>query len=97
MARWGDTGLDLERFRRVECNKVLHGLISGIDYFIRLLVKEEFSTSTPMNTVTISATVTDSSHAIYTPCIYKIKDVVVEDGYEQLEISELKSYRGKFT
>jgi predicted nucleotidyltransferase len=97
VSRWGDTGFDIEMFRTVECSKVLHGLINGVDYFIRLIVEEEYSTSTPLSTITISANVTDSSHNIYTPCIYKINNVVIEDGCKQLEISELMSYRGKFT
>lgn len=97
VSRWGDTGLDLERLRSVECDKVLHGLIDGVDYFIRLLAEEDESNSTPISTVTISARVTNSSHCIYTPCIYRIEEVVMENGSQQINVSELKSYRGKFT
>ena len=97
VSRWGDTGLDLESFRSVECDKVLHGLIDGVDYFIRLLTEEDEYNSTPISTVTISARVTDSSHCIYTPCIYRIEEVVMENGSQQINVSELKSYRGKFT
>ncbi len=97
VSRWADTGLDLERFRSVECGKVLHGLIDGIDYFIRLLMEEDESNSTPMGRVSLSATVTDATYSIYTPCIYQIDNVVIEDGSEQHKVSELKSYRGKFT
>ena len=96
-SRWGDTGLDLKSFRSVECDKILHGLIDGVDYFIRLLTEEDELYSTPLRKVTISAKVTDSSQSIFTPCIYKIDNVDVEDESEQLEILELKSYRGKFT
>ena len=60
-------------------------------------MEEDDTTSTPMGIVTIIATVTDSSHGIYTPCLYRIEDVIVEDGFQQLVISELKSYRGTFT
>jgi len=97
VSRWADTGLDLERFRPIECSKVLHGLIDGVDYFIRLLMEEDESNSTPLGTVTLSATITDATHSIYTPCIYRVDNVVIEDGSEQLMVSELKSYRGKYT
>jgi len=97
VSRWADTGLDLERLRPVECGKVLHGLIDGVDYFIRLLMEEDESNSTPMGRVTLSAKVSDATYSIYTPCIYRIDNVVIEDGSEQLMVSELKSYRGKFT
>ena len=97
VARWSDTGLDLERFRPVECGKVLHGMIDGVDYFIRLLMEEDELTSTPIGTVTLTATITDATHSIYTPCIYLIDNVIIEDRSEQLKVSELKSYRGKFT
>jgi len=96
VSRWGDTGIDLEKFRQVECDKILHGLVEGVDYFIRLLVDEEPSVSSPISTVTISAKVIDSSQGIFTPCIYRIDDVVIEGG-SIYNVSELKSYRGKFT
>ncbi|TRO55058.1 hypothetical protein E2P71_03295 [Candidatus Bathyarchaeota archaeon] len=97
VSRWGDTGLDLEKLRGVECRKLLHGLFRGVDYFIRLLVDEDESESTPMNDVVVSATVADASHSIYTPCVYKVTDVSIEKGSEDHVITELKSYRGKFT
>jgi uncharacterized protein len=97
VSRWADTGLDLERFRPIECSKVLHGLIDGVDYFIRLLMEEDESNSTPLGKVTLSATITDATHSVYSPCIYRIDNVVIEDGSEQFMVSELKSYRGKYT
>jgi predicted nucleotidyltransferase len=95
-SRWGDTGIDLEIFRKIEMKKILHGLIGDVDYFIRLLVDEKKSNSTPIKSVSISATVTDSSQAIYTPCLYSVEDVILEDE-STYNISSLKSYRGKFT
>ena len=97
VSRWGDTGLDLEKLRDLECRKLLHGLIHGVDYFIRLLVDEDESNSTPMDDVVVSATVSDTTHSIYTPCIYRVTDVSIENGSDHRVITELKSYRGKFT
>lgn len=96
-SRWGDTGLDLEPFRTIECEKVLHGLVGDVDYFIRLLVDEYESNSEPICKVNISATVVNTSLAIYTPCIYGVKEVLIEDEPPDHIITELKSYRGKFT
>lgn len=96
-SRWGDTGIDLDIFRLVECKKVLHGTVSGVDYFIRLLIEEEDEISEPISSGKISATITDSSYGIFTPCVYHVKDTVVEDISPSYEIVELKSYRGKFT
>ena len=97
VSRWGDTGLDLEKLWDLECQKVLHGLFRGVDYFIRLIVDEDESESTPMDDVVILATVADASHSIYAPCIYRVTDVTIEKGSEDHVIIELKSYRGKFT
>jgi predicted nucleotidyltransferase len=96
-SRWGDTGLDLDRLRAVECDKVLHGLVYGVDYFIRLLADEDNSTSIPIKTAIISATVTDASHGIFTPCTYRIEKALISGESSYYPISELKSYRGKFT
>jgi predicted nucleotidyltransferase len=96
-SRWGDTGLDLDQFRRIECEKMLHGLVGDVDYFIRLLVDETESTSIPIGKVTIYASITDTSQAIYTPCIYGVKEAFIEDKLLEYTIIKLKSYRGKFT
>ena len=92
VSRWGKTGLDLETLRISECGKLLHGMVFGVDYFIRLLREEDNSTSTPLNTVTIRAKVTDESASIYTPCTY-----LVQSMSDEYPVTELKSYRGKFT
>ncbi len=96
-SRWEDTGLNFEKFRTIECKKVLHGLVHGVDYFIRLLADEDDSTSEPIKTVTIMATISDASHGIYTPCTYLVKDVNIKDETQPYDIVELRSYRGKFT
>ncbi|MCW4013317.1 MAG: hypothetical protein NWF07_10055 [Candidatus Bathyarchaeota archaeon] len=92
VSRWGKTGLDLEKLRPIECRKVLHGVVFGVDYFIRLLREEDNSTSTPRDTITLRAKVTDSSASIYTPCTYQVQSMS-----DEYPVTELKSYRGKFT
>jgi hypothetical protein len=92
VSRWGKTGLDLEKLRLIECRKILHGMVFGVDYFIRLLREEDNSTSIPLNAVTIRAKITDSSASIYTPCTY-----LVQSMSDEYPVTELKSYRGKFT
>lgn len=94
-SRWG--GVDLGDLRLIECGKLLHGLVYGVDYFIRLLIDEDESESTPVCTISISATVVDASQSIYSPCTYRVTDVKTENSSSQYKILELKSYRGKFT
>jgi predicted nucleotidyltransferase len=93
-ARWGDTGLGLEPLRGVEKAKMLHGLVCGRDYFMRLIRdREEDEASRPMGAVTVRAKVTDAEGAIYTPCLYRVEGAEAQ-GHE---VAELLSFRGKFT
>jgi len=93
-ARWGDTGLSLETLRGVEKAKVLHGLVSGRDYFMRLIRdREADEASRPLGTVTVRATVTDDEGSIYTPCLYCVEGAEAQ-GHT---VTELLSFRGKFT
>jgi uncharacterized protein len=91
-SRWGDTGLPWDRFSGIESRKMLHGLVHGCEYFIRLLVPDDKYVSRPVKKATIKAVVTDDSGSIYNPCIYGVEPV-----NESHSITELKSYRGKFT
>jgi len=93
-ARWGGTGLGLEKLVGVEKAKVLHGLVCGRDYFMRLIRdREEDDASRPLGAVTVRATVTDAEGAIYTPCLYHLYGAEAQ-GHE---VTELLSFRGKFT
>ncbi len=93
-ARWGDTGLSLETFRDIEKAKVLHGLVYGRDYFMRLIRDHEADeTSRPLGTVTVRAKVTDAGGSIYTPCLYRVEGAEAQ-GHA---VTELLSFRGKFT
>jgi len=95
-SRWGDLGR-LKELAEVEKRKVLHGLVMGTDYFVRLLRDEEAYPSRPIGAVTFSARVADSSESIYTPCMYRVDEVETLSDPIQGEITELVSYRGKFT
>ena len=95
-SRWGDLGR-LKELAEVEKRKVLHGLVLGTDYFVRLLRDEASLPSKPMGSVTLKARVADSSGSIYTPCTYMIDEVEVLSEPVPGEVTELMSYRGKFT
>lgn len=93
-ARWGKTCIDLEKLRDLEKAKVLHGLVHGRDYFMRLIRDlEKDEASRPLDAVTIRATVTDARGSIYTPCLYSLEGAEAQ----RHTVSELLSYRGKFT
>jgi predicted nucleotidyltransferase len=92
-SRWGDTGLSLGLFSGIESSKVLHGTVRGREYFVRLLIPDDESVSEPIKRVTIRARVTDASKSIFNPCIYRVAQVSGSGG----QVTELKSYRGKFT
>lgn len=100
-ARWGDTGLDLERFRGIEVRKFLHGLACGREYFVRLVKRPEEAesemTSKPLCKVSLRAVVAGAAESIFTPCTYQVKDCVLLDAPCRHEVSELMSFRGKFT
>ncbi|MBS7631220.1 hypothetical protein KEJ47_06565 [Candidatus Bathyarchaeota archaeon] len=99
-ARWSKTNLNLDKLKKNEVNKVLHGLVEDREYFIRLVkfpaeIKKEIS-SKPLGRIKLRGVIKSAKESIFTPCTYKIKDCRVE-GYGNLKISELLSFRGKFT
>ena len=94
-SRWGDTGFSLDLFSRIELSKVLHGLVHGREYFVRLLIEDDDSASKPIKRATITARVIDASRSNFDPCTYQVTQVSSDT--EGLKVSELKSYRGKFT
>lgn len=100
-SRWGDTSLDLEGLGTIETRKVLHGLVDGTDYFVRLVRgPDEFEkevSSRPLGKVRLRATVKDDRFSIYTPCTYEIDNCSYLGSPAWPEPSELVSFRGKFT
>jgi predicted nucleotidyltransferase len=99
--RWGDTDLDPEKMVDIETRKVLHGMIDGRDYFVRLVRNpEEFQRETASKSLgraVLGAVVTDAEESIFTPCTYHVEDCTYLDGALEPEVTQLVSYRGKFT
>lgn len=99
--RWGDTGIDPGLLAHAESRKVLHGLVDGREYFVRMVRRpEEYDyelTSKPVGRVKIRATVTSAREGIFTPCTYLTEDCEYIDPEEGPVVAHLNSYRGKFT
>jgi predicted nucleotidyltransferase len=99
--RWGDTDLDPEKMVDIEIRKVLHGMVNGRDYFVRLVRKpREFdreTTSTPLRRAVLTATIANAKESVFTPCTYHVEDCTYLDGASGAEVIQLVSYRGKFT
>lgn len=99
--RWGDTDLDPEILVDIETRKVLHGMVDGRDYFVRLVRKpgefERETSSTPLRRAVLGAVVTDAEESVFTPCTYHVEDCTYLDGASGPEVTQLVSYRGKFT
>jgi predicted nucleotidyltransferase len=99
--RWGDTDLDPEKMVDIETRKELHGMVDGRDYFVRLVRKPgEFdreTTSTPLRRAVLTATIADAKESVFTPCTYHVEDCTYLDGASGAEVTQLVSYRGKFT
>jgi hypothetical protein len=100
-SRWGDTGLDLKKFSHSEVSKLLHGLVGGRDYFIRLVMRrhefEEERTSRPLRRAVLRAEIVDAGHSIFTPCIYQVRGCSYKNHAPGPAVTQLVSYRGKFT
>lgn len=100
-SRWGDTGFDPEKYIPSEARKVLHGLVADRDYFVRLVLKpwefERETVSRSLGRVVLTATIVDTEYSIFTPCTYHIEDYSYTSRSREPEVTQLVSYRGKFT
>jgi hypothetical protein len=98
-----DTQMSFEDFVLVESRKAFQGMFMGTDYFIRF-VKDWSETSEQYGDVCytnsgyakITANIADASDSLFTPCTYKLKDVVVVEGPKLTPITEVVSFRGRF-
>jgi predicted nucleotidyltransferase len=99
--RWGDTGIDLEKYISREVGKVLHGLVDDREYFVRLVLKpweyERERISRPLGRAVLRATIDESGCSIFTPCIYRVENCSYVDQGRKPGVIRLVSYRGKFT
>lgn len=103
MQRMADTYMAFEDFVRLESRKVNQGRFRQRTYFIRFVQEaheagERYGdrSYTPMGRVSISASVSDDSEAIFTPCRYGVSGVRNVDGSDLPEIKEIISFRGRF-
>jgi len=98
-----DTIVNFEDFVRTESRKVLQGRFHQRDYFIRCVkewseISEHYGSVhyEPLGDAKISATVTNDSQMIFTPCIYSIGDVKLLEGVKVEPLIEIASFRGRF-
>ncbi len=98
-----DTIMSLEDFERVEARKAFQGKYEGVDYFVRFVkdygeVDEKYGDIIYESAgyAKISATVSDDSEALFTPCTYKLEKVSVLTGPNLSDITEIASFRGRF-
>ncbi len=98
-----DTIMSFEDFAHVESRKAFQGRYQGVDYFIRFVKDWNETTETygdicyeNAGYAKLTATVTDDSEALFTPCSYQIENVQVLEGANPQPISEIASFRGRF-
>jgi len=98
-----DTIMSFEDFVRVELRKAFQGKFDGVDYFVRFVkgwseINEEYGDVCfrNMGYAKITATVSDDSEALFTPCTYRLENIRVVDGPTLEPILEVVSFRGRF-
>ncbi|HKZ94309.1 MAG TPA: hypothetical protein VJ249_07005 [Candidatus Bathyarchaeia archaeon] len=98
-----DTVVKFEDFVRTESRKALQGKFHQRDYFIRCVKDWDETTETygsityePMGEAMISATVTNDSNMIFTPCTYQINGLQWLNGTTPRVLREIVSFRGRF-
>ena len=96
--RWGKNHQWLDVMRKVESDKVLQGLFSGYEFFIRMVKStdeigyeyEDFEIHNE-GALTVKCHVTDDHDSIFTPCAYEVQC------NELGNLRKLVSFRGRFT
>jgi predicted nucleotidyltransferase len=98
-----DTMMTFDDFRKVEARKAFQGMYDGTDYFVRFVkdwseVKECYGDVVYKNAgyTKLSATVSDVSDALFTPCTYKLENVDVIEGTKLAPLEQVISFRGRF-
>jgi predicted nucleotidyltransferase len=98
-----DTVMSFEDFAKVESRKAFQGKFRETDYFIRFVkdwnqINEQYGDVCYKNCgyAKITATITDDSEALFTPCTYKIENAKVFEGSRLQPILEIVSFRGRF-
>jgi predicted nucleotidyltransferase len=98
-----DTEVSFEDFVRAESRKVLQGKFMQRDYFFRFVkdrseISEKYGDVRYVNAgqAKLSATVVDDSESLFTPCTYRVDDVMILEGPKSFSIEEIVSFRGRF-
>jgi predicted nucleotidyltransferase len=98
-----DTLMNFEDFAAVESRKAFQGKFNGTDYFIRFVknwdqTNEQYGDVCYKNCgyAKITATITDDSEALFTPCTYRIENAKIVEGARLQPILEIVSFRGRF-
>lgn len=98
-----DTQMSFEDFILVENRKAFQGMFRGTDYFVRFIkdwseLGEEYGELSYKNSgyLKIVAEVVDNADALFTPCVYKLKNVHVLEGPNLAPIFGIASFRGRF-
>jgi uncharacterized protein len=98
-----DTQMAFEDFQLVESRKAFQGMFMGTDYFVRFVkdwreLSERYGDVCYRNSgyVRVAGEIDDASDALFTPCIYGLKNVEVLEGPNLSPISEVVSFRGRF-
>lgn len=98
-----DTRMNFDDFFKVESRKAFQGKFLGTDFFVRFVknwneIAEAYGDVRFKNSgyARITATIGDDSEALFTPCTYKLKNVLVVEGPRLKPIFEIVSFRGRF-
>ncbi|MCW3998183.1 MAG: hypothetical protein NWF10_06405 [Candidatus Bathyarchaeota archaeon] len=98
-----DSHMNFDDFLKVESRKAFQGTFLETDFFIRFVkdwnqISQEYGDIQYKNCgeAKISATITDDSEALFTPCTYKVENVKVIKGIKNTPIKEITSFRGRF-
>jgi uncharacterized protein len=98
-----DTQMSFEDFEKVESRKAFQGMFMGTEYFIRFIKEwnettEKYGEMCYSNSgyAKITANIANATDSLFTPCTYKLKDVVVIEGPKLSPIAEIVSFRGRF-
>ncbi len=98
-----DTKMSFQDFELVENRKAFQGMFEGTDYFVRFVkdwaeLGEQYGDVAYKNAgyLKIVAEVMDATDALFTPCVYKLKNIKVIEGPRLAPIFGVISFRGRF-
>ena len=96
--RWGDLAMYQDALREIEKKKVLQGIFTGHQFFIRLVkhrqdINESFGqmVSKNLGITEVQCKIIDEQNSIFTPCSYQVESLGLP------ELKQVVSYRGRFT